>query len=258
MRGGQGWIPRSVVGKPVIDRITKPEIQLGSFWFRVLSTRGIKVRLGPSRKATSIKSEDGVYFRFECGEFLRASEVVTFFPDDSTPETFAKLYRNRHVRLQSLHTDLRTLQNLASPAEWVQVLCEDFMYLEQCESEPHIQRHRGGWRYNAVSEAGVTVRKGPSFAAEGTGIVLLAGESVLITERVTPPNERISWLRLKDGKGWVHDMVNDGTVIMIAHSLKDRTPGRRPRKLEQKEREEVAYNTIIARLFPGEDGTPHI
>lgn len=230
-------------------------MRVGSFWFRVLHPRGIKVRLGPSRKATSIKSEKDIYFRFECGEFLRASEVVTFFPEKSAPESFAKLYRNRHVRQHQLQMDSRQLQCMTTPAEWVQVVAENYAYLDICASEPLIQRHRGGWRYNAVTEAGVSVRKGPSFGAETTGIHLLAGESVLITERVTPPGETISWLRLQDGKGWVHDTDENNEVVMLAHSLRDRNAVR-PNKPDRQEKEEVAYNTLIARLFPHSEEDP--
>ena len=254
LRGGRGWVPRSVLGKPAIERIVPPETRFGSFWFRVLAPRGIKVRLGPSRKAASIKSDNDVYFRFECGEFLRACEVVTFFPDKSSPECFAKLYRNRHVQLHNLLSEFRNLQSLTAPAEWVQVLAEDYMYMEECASDPHIQRHRGGWRYNVVCEAGIPVRNGPSFAADANGKVLLAGESVLVTERVTPPGERINWLRIKDGSGWVHDIGANDEVVMIAHSLRDRTVGlTRPHKAERQEKEEIAYNTMIARLFPGSE-----
>jgi hypothetical protein len=108
-----------------------------------------------------------------------------------------------------------------------------------------------------VSESGVSVRKGPSFAAETTGIHLLAGESVLITERVTPPGEQIAWLRLQDGKGWVHDTGENDEVVMLAHSLRDRTKAlNRPNKPERQEKEEVAYNTLIARLFPHSEEDP--
>lgn len=66
LRGGQGWIPVHSGEKIVSAEIPKPEFRFGSFWFRVQLSRGIKARLGPSRKAPSIKSEDGIYFRFEC------------------------------------------------------------------------------------------------------------------------------------------------------------------------------------------------
>jgi len=251
IRGCQGWVPRSVVGKPVIERISPPEIRIGSFWFRVLARKGIKVRRGPSQRAIAIKSEDDIHFRFETGEFLRASEVVTFFPEQCPPETFAKLYRNRHVRLNEAEVDHRQLQSIACPAEWVQITGDDCKYLEEYKSEPQIERHRGGWRYNAVCEDGIHIRKGPSFVAASTGLKLLAGESVLITERVSPPGERITWLRLKDGKGWVHDIDQKDEAIMIPHSLLDRKHIlQAPLKAEQEGKTDVAYNTIIARLFP--------
>jgi len=134
IRGGQGWIPRFVNGKPVVETIMPPEFRFGSMWFRVCDQKGIKVRLGPSKRASSIKSDDGVYFRFECGEFLRASEVVTFFKHDSKYECFAKLYRNRHVRLHS--GELRPLSSLTSQAEWVQVLEKEIDFWKNAKQSP--------------------------------------------------------------------------------------------------------------------------
>lgn len=259
LAGGQGWIPRHFNGTPCTVPVENPDVRFGSFWFRVQPTRGIRVRRGPSRRAASIKS-DGAYFRFECGEFLRACEVMTVFDSTMGPETFAKLYRNRHVHFQRQgheNRQHRLLSSLTAQAEWVQVHSNDQLYLEECGSAPHIQRHRQGWRYNAVHDSGIEVRKGPSFAAESCGAVLLGGESVLVNERVTGPGERITWLRLKDGQGWVHDVGLNGEIMMIAHSLHDRSPGRsaitRPVKVKQRsERDEASYNTLIARLFHGE------
>jgi len=234
--------------------ISQPDIRLGSFWFRVTSRRGIKVRLGPSRKAGSIKSDDGIYFRFECGEFLRASEVLTIFRNHDEPaESYAKLYRNRHVRLNGDGSDGRQLLSLTTPAEWVQVFSDDKLFLEECGAEPEILRHREGWRYNVVADSGVSVRKGPSLIAEEMGVHLLVGESVVVTERVTAPGEEVAWLRLKDGEGWVCDTDSHGRPAMIAHSLRHRT---RPQKAARSEHDEIAYNSIVARLFhdvPGSD-----
>lgn len=245
------------MGKPAIERMSEePQIRLGSLWFRVLSPRGIKVRLGPSRRATSIKSEDDVYFRFECGEFLRASEVVAY--RGSACDSFAKLYRHRHLKLHGDSGAYRSLPSLTAPAEWVQVMADDYRYLQEC-AEPQIQRHRDGWRYNVVRESGVAVRKGPSFAADVTNIQLLAGESLLVNERVAPPSEPIVWLRLKDGHGWVHDVAEDGEQIMVAHSLWHRTRGTLKSKKEEDEAGDQAYKAIVARLFKnkeeeGQDG----
>jgi hypothetical protein len=258
LRGGQGWVPlQSENGKPTTTRVVRPDFRFGSFWFRVQYSRGIKVRLGPSRRAPSIKSEDGIYFRFDCGEFLRASEVITIFSDDGEPvESFAKLYRNRHVRMHATigHDDYRPLPCLTTQAEWVQVYFENELFLEECGQEPRIERHKQGWRYNVVPEDGIAVRKGPSFAAEKTGIILFGGESVVINERVIPPGpEKITWLRMKDGQGWIHDVDDEGQTIVIAHSLRHRTQlANRPRKPAiptTKDGSEIAYNTIIARLF---------
>jgi len=123
-------------------------------------------------------------------------------------------------------------------------------FLEECKAEPRIERHRQGWRYNVVLDARVTVRKGPSFHAEIDGAVLLGGESVLVNERVTGPADAITWLRLKDGHGWVHNIGQKGESLMIAHSLRHRKPSvGRPLKAGRTEEEDIAYNTIIARLF---------
>ena len=89
--GGQGWLPLMKNRKQAVIEVCRPEFRFGSFWFRVQAGRGIKVRLGPSSRAQSIKSEDDVHFRFECGEFLRASEVMTVFFENGLPkESFAK------------------------------------------------------------------------------------------------------------------------------------------------------------------------
>jgi hypothetical protein len=250
LRGGQGWIPRFSNGRPIVENVSPPEFRFGSFWFRVQDQRGIKVRLGPSRRAPSIKSEEGVYFRFECGEYLRASEIVTFFRRNDTIECFAKLYRNRHVRLHTGEGEVRSLVSLTAQAEWVQVFGDGELYLEECATEPRIERHRQGWRYNVVLDARVSVRQGPSFDSETVGVVLLGGESVLINERVTGPDDSITWLRLKDGQGWVHNYGQKGESLMIPHSLRHRVKtiggqsGRQGRGGE-----EIPYNTIIARLF---------
>jgi len=247
IRGGQGWIPRFINGKPIVETITRPEFRYGSFWFRVRDQKGIKVRLGPSKRASSIKSDDGVYFRFECGEFLRASEIVTFFKHDSKHECFAKLYRNRHIRLHA--GELRPISNLTAQAEWVQVFGLKDKFLDECEAEPRLERHRQGWRYNVVLDARVAVRKGPSFEAETDGF-LLGGESVLVNERVTGPDDTITWLKLKEGNGWVHTIGQNGESLMIAHSLRHRNPSiARPTKPGRTKQEDIAYNTIIARLF---------
>jgi hypothetical protein len=251
IRGGKGWVPRFVFGKPAIHRIPPPEAKSGSFWFRVTSTRGIKVRLGPSRKAPSIKSENGIYFRFECGEFLRACELVSFSYDRVSPDCFAKLYRNRHIKYHKYPTELRPLQSMTTPAEWVLVLSEDYTYMEMCSSEPLIQRNRFGWRYNVVGEKGVQVRKGPSLESEITDITLLQGESVMVIERVTPPGEKMVWLRLKNGAGWVHDIDQEDRLMMIAHSLHDRFPSSNPGH-ESHDRKDVPFNDVVSRLFPTE------
>mmetsp|Transcript_38246 Transcript_38246/g.53862 ORF Transcript_38246/g.53862 Transcript_38246/m.53862 type:complete len:337 (+) Transcript_38246:68-1078(+) len=254
IRGGQGWIPRKHHGKASIERIPRPEVRLGSVWFRVMSQRGIKVRVGPSRKATSIKSDDNVYFRFDCGEFLRSSEVLTFFGEKTEPECWAKLYRNKHVRLNNMGSEYRLLPSLTAPAEWVQVFAEGSHFLQECKSEPHIQRHRGGWRYSTVSPDGIAIRKGPSFKSELAGPTLNTGESILVTERVTPAGEHINWLRLKDGRGWVHDLDEFGRQVMAAQSLLDRAKKSRANSGVGDDKDGDAYKTIMTRLFHNDGG----
>ena len=218
--GGQGWVALDLSGKEGCTEVSSPAFRFGSFWFRVQTARGIKVRLGPSKKAPSIKSEDGVYFRFECGEFLRASEVMTIFSGEGRRgkpvECFAKLYRNRHALLHQGHEDYRSLQSLTVQSEWVQVYSDEELNLEECDAEPRIERHKQGWRYSVLSDEGISIRKGPSFSAETTGKKLLKGESVVINERVTPGGEKIAWLRMKEGEGWLHDIDDQENQIMAA------------------------------------------
>lgn len=254
IRGGQGWVPRFLNNKAVVETIEPPDFRFGSFWFRVQKQDGIKVRMGPARRAPSIKSEEGVYFRFECGEFLRASEVVTFMRKGIPSESYAKLYRNRHVRLHSEHGEVRLLASLTAQSEWVQIFGSE-QYLEECTTEPRIERHRHGWRYNIVLDARIQVRRGPSFDSDPTGAVLLGGESVLVNERVIGPDENVTWLRLKDGQGWVHNIGRGGEALMIPHSMKHRkgTFGKQRKAGNNDEQEDIAYNTIIARLFHNDD-----
>ena len=249
-------------------RRNSPESRFGSFWFRVQARRGIKVRLGPSQRAPSIKSNDGVYFRFECGEFLRASEVVTVFREDSygktVSESFAKLYRNRHVRLEAGNngqTGFRHLASLTTPAEWVQVHddSQGELFLKECMQAPRIERHRQGWRYRIVTRSGMPAKKGPSFEAEDSGSFFEEGESVVVIERVTSPDEDgVTWLRMKEGKGWLHDKYSDGEEpLLVPHTLRNRTqaPNGRPVKPRRPPTggEKIAYNTIVARLFHNDD-----
>jgi hypothetical protein len=291
--GGQGWIPTALQGKPVCARLpasAAPEVRRGSFWFRVQSPRGIRVRVGPSRRAPSIKSAGGAapgdknkdhrssYFRFECGEFLRASEIVTLLPpadptvgggdgsSGAVAECYCKLFRNRHANLlshQQSAFDYLPLEAYTTPAEWVQVYHGEELFLEECAHEPHIERHKsGGWKYEVLRE--VCVRKGPSFASESTG-TLAPGDSITVNERVAPPtgsahddlvaHRSLHWLRLKDGQGWVHDTCQEtGDALLVPHSL--RHHNNKPKKkivVGGGRRDEVAYNAIIARLFHHRD-----
>lgn len=255
LAGGQGWLPMYKGSKYLMSQVVRPEFRFGSFWFRVQAGRGIKVRLGPSVRAPSIKSDDDIHFRFECGEFLRASEIMTVFSDAGHPiESYAKLYRNRHVRLNSSQDEHRQLQSLTSQSEWVQIYDDKELFLEECAASgpPRIERHKQGWRYSVIPEEGLPVRKGPSFASETTGTRLFGGETVLINERVTPAGDKITWLRMKDGEGWLHDVDDTGKQVVIPHSLRHRARTAAKVNRGTEPHEEVAYNTIIARLFHNE------
>jgi len=259
LRGGQGWIPRTIHGSEYSTYIDRPKTRQGSFWFRVLAIHGIIVRTGPSQRALSIKSDDGVYFRFECGEFLRASEVLTInghadidettsssFDQDSCndqppSECFAKLYRNKQSRRShgedECKADITALSNLLGRGEWVHICCNSKFYLEERAQPPAIQRHREGRRYDVAVDSGVDVRKGPSFNAETTGTVLQRGDNVLINEEVTASGEKLTWLRLMDGRGWVHGTGEKGEMVMTMQSNK-------------KHSTDVPYNnSLIARLY---------
>jgi hypothetical protein len=102
-----------------------------------------------------------------------------------------------------------------------------------------------------VPESGVSVRKGPSFAAEKTEIILFGWECVLINKRVSPTGNKMNWLRMKNGHGWVYDVDENGQNIMIPHSLRHINQlNRSPRQSDSPNKgNEIAYNTIIARLF---------
>jgi hypothetical protein len=202
---------------------------------------------------------------------LRASEVVTLLAGpnrqgegaSSVAESYCKLYRNRHVQLlqQQSSYEFPTLEAYTTPAEWVQVYSGDELLLEECAQEPRIERHKaGGWKYHVLQQ--VSVRKGPSFASESTGM-LEAGDSVTVNERVAPPashrddsaKSTLLWLRLKDGQGWVHDTSQDtGEVLLVPQSL--RHANEKAKKVVGK-KDEIAYNAIIARLFHNhDDGAP--
>lgn len=101
------------------------------------------------------------------------------------------------------------------------------------------------------------MRLGPSFAAEKSDVHLYAGETVVVNERVSPAGEKMTWLRLCNNKGWVHDISDQGEQLLVATtSFRKRgeglgAPRKGPRPRSAKE--EIAYNTIIARLFHNGD-----
>lgn len=226
--GDQGWIPRLIHGMQYSVDIKQPDIRTGSFWFRVHSTDGIKVRIGPSARSPPIKSSSG-YFVFECGEYLRASEILTIHGHadvddtnnekiDHPSESFARLYRkqNRDKLLNSegeeeVHA---TLSSLTTPGEWVHVHCNGTLFLEECVHPPTVERNIEGWRYESTAPLGVEIRKGPSFASSVTGAHLQNCAIVLVNERVTGHGSTMTWLRLKDGSGWVQNVNEQGECLM--------------------------------------------
>jgi len=278
LSGGQGWIPRQINGELFSFKIEPPIIRQGSFWFRVSTKKGIKVRQGPSRRASSIQSESGQSFRFECGEFLRASQTITIFgsPDTDTnaktdrnnnnpfSECFAKLYRNSNnksthgngVPTSSSSIVNRSLSELSVPGEFVQVHINQKYYLEECHDPPSIARHFDGWWYHALRDT--YIRKGPSFALKDDLIRLKAGESVWVNERVKGSHEKVTWLRLKDGRGWVHDInPQQNELIMTSKQIgmsTRRIYGKRMTGNDTTDAVSTAtstttYNSIMSRLF---------
>ena len=210
----QGWIPRSLGGTSYSVETGTPEIRIGSFWLRVKCSSGIDTRHGPSLNAPSISAENGASFRFECGEYLRASEIITFFDKQhgrSFPakECFAKLYRKNRSTNDSNQPLLNRYMSLQSyPGEWVQVFGNGQLILEECADAPSIERDRNGWRCTAVNT--VQVRGGPSFQAGGTALSIHNGQEFFVVEKVTCPGEQITWMRLKSGEGWVPTMRESG------------------------------------------------
>ena len=267
LKGGQGWVPHHLNGQLLAVSIEPPKIQLGSFWFRIKCKRGIKVRHGPSRRANSIKNDEGEYFRFECGEFLRASEICTMRSDehildanqdhtDPPFESFAKLYRNNHIRniAEIERLDYRPLDSLTAKGEWVQVFGGDRIYLEECKEPPKIECHRQCWRYDALCDGTIDVRRGPSYLSENTGRVLRSGETVMVNERVTAHGEHGAWLRLKDGQGWVHEVGDGNVIVMVASSTRRQSDDRRSGLARTNENgnrhtNDQVYNSLITKLF---------
>jgi hypothetical protein len=227
LHGGHGWIPRIIHGAYYSVDIKRPEVRHGSFWFRVQPANGVKVRIGPSSRSPVIKSDHG-YFQFECGEFLRASEVLTIHghadledsEDVAHPsESFARLYRRRDGD-KNIESNFGCLPALRMPCEWVHVHCNGRLYLEECVHPPFIERHPEGWRFEVTCETGVSIRVGPSFEAAETGGFLQYSAIVLVNEKVTADGESLTWLRLKDGRGWIHNLSQTGECILTLCTAK--------------------------------------
>jgi hypothetical protein len=241
--GGQGWIPRIIHGVQYSVDIKEPDVRHGSFWFRVQPKNGVQVRIGPSSRSSAIKSNNE-YFQFECGEYLRASEVLTIHGHadinnvedvDHPYESFAKLYRNKG----GAHLDesyFGSLISLTSPGEWVHVHCNGRLHLEECVNPPCIDRHPDGWRFEVVAESGVQIRKGPSFTAPESSGLLQHFAIVLINEKVTDSGDALTWLRLKDGRGWIHNLSKSGNDIVKYCAIK------------RKDQRDGSINKLISRL----------
>lgn len=267
--GGQGWIPRIFQGSQYSVDIRPPDIRHGSFWFRVQSVDGVTVRTGPSSRAKPIKSIDDACFRFECGEFLRASEILTIHGhadvednDDNVEmiahpsESFAKLYRHKKKdSIQQQHQESSRinskqsfvpLASYISAGEWVHVHCNGNLYLEECVNAPNIKRNREGWEYEVIHESGVHIRKGPSFASTPTGPILQFKAIVTINEQVTSDGDSISWYRLKDGRGFIHSHGENGEAMVTIKTNSMSTQHR------AKGKNDPSYK-LIARLFQPTD-----
>lgn len=224
MFNGQGWIPRQLGAETFAYEVKTPDIRVGSFWFRVSTRSGVDVRHGPSLRAPVIQSEHGVSFRFECGEFLRASDVITVFEKSSSDvECYAKLFRrsnhlNDNDSSQSLLNRFSSLDSFATPGEWVQVHGGGELFLDECAAAPTIVRNRNGLQYTMTSygsATGVQVYSGPSLQANIVRDLNGEGKIFLVTERVTFDCEEVSWLRLKNG-GWICSMGRNGKSVVRA------------------------------------------
>jgi len=241
--GGQGWIPRIIHGAQYSVDIKQPDVRHGSFWFRVQPASGVKVRIGPSSRSPAIKS-DNEYFQFECGEYLRASEVLTIHGHadienvedmDHPSESFAKLYRNKGG-VSVDESNFGSLISLTSPGEWVHVHCNGHLHLEECVNPPGIERHPDGWRFEVVTESGVQIRRGPSFTAPESSGLLQQCAIVLINEKVTASGDALTWLRLKDGRGWIHNTSKGGDCMVKSCTNKG------------KDQRDGSVNKLISRL----------
>ena len=223
LNGDKGWIPKTVHSCQYAVDIKQPDIRYGSFWFRVQASNGIKVRIGPSSRSPAIRSQQDKYFQFECGEYLRASEILTIHGHadideqvniDHPSESFAKLFRNR-VDIDYNEDNFGRLESLITRGEWVHVHCNGCLYLEECVTPPCIERNNDGWKYEVTSECGVQITRGPSFSSSESIELLQKNAIVLISEKVKASDEKVTWLRLKDDRGWIHSTSSDGTEIFV-------------------------------------------
>lgn len=256
---GQGWIPQRLGEEIFSHEVGPPDVRVGSFWFRVSPRSGLEVRHGPSSSAPVIESHSGATFRFECGEFLRASEVMTVFhkpePNEgscATTECFAKLYRrsNRCSGNDSSLTLLgrfSSLQSLISPGEWIQVHGHGELFLEECSAAPIIERNCNGWQYTVIcgNSADLHVRSGPSLRAKVLRELKCEETVFLVTEKVNADGDQIDWLRLKSG-GWLRNVGYDGKVVVQAVSI----PSLGPNSSKHKHSQKMVRQILDKRQFP--------
>ena len=65
---------------------------------------------------------------------------------------------------------------------------------------------------------------------------ILEDQDVLINEKVTASGESLTWLRLKDGRGWIHNISEQGGIVLKAHTSK------------KNELKDGSVNKLISRL----------
>jgi hypothetical protein len=191
------------------------------------------VRHWPSSSAPVIISHNGASFRFQCGEFLWASEVMTVFckpkPNEcasaTATECYAKLYRrSNHFSgndsSQTLLGRFSLLRSLISPGEWVQVHGHGELLLEECVAAPFIECNRDSWQYTVTrgNDADLCIRSDPSLHANTIGELNCEEKVFLVTEKVTADGDQSDWLRLKNG-GWFCSVGCDGKAVVQAVSM---------------------------------------
>ena len=207
------WIPRYLKHVLVLQ-LCQPNIQNGSYWFRVSAINGIDVKRGPSMDAPNIN------VRFECGEFLRASQIVSF-----ESESYCKLYRNHNN------------SSIWVPSEWVPIHCaKDQKFLVSESIPPKIVRKSN--KYEIVKDTATSI--GPSFKLPP--LTLLKTNTVVYISEIVIQNKDDEWLRLKDGSGWIHNHISDPNVRLIKDNHNEQA--------QSTTTHHTSYTNLISRFFP--------